>query len=213
MEAEAEEKRLESEAEKKCQEAEEAEAERKRLEADEAENQCTGANLSPMYEVVNNFLEGGQLTPVLDNDGNFDLALEEAQNTIMGPDEEQNNNVDVNEDEAQLPQKKQKRNKRQNQIVPCQSRATVCHICGCMPCEWEQYGLSVITIMMQAFDHEHRSPNGLLIDPNTNLPLENCSARRVAYKAFQYEKYGTITGNKSLPIPRCVLQQIKHLYP
>jgi hypothetical protein len=50
---------------------------------------------------------------------------------------------------------------------------------------------------MQAFDHEHQSPNGLLIDPSSNLPLDNSSARRVAYKAFQYEKYGTVTGSKS----------------
>ncbi len=53
-----------------------------------------------MYDVVNNFLEGGQLTPVLDNDGNFYLALEEAQNSLMALNEEQNNNVDVHENEA-----------------------------------------------------------------------------------------------------------------
>jgi hypothetical protein len=46
--------------------------------------QCLEANLSPMYDVVNNFLEGGQLTVVLGNDGNFDLALEEAQKNSNG---------------------------------------------------------------------------------------------------------------------------------
>jgi hypothetical protein len=32
---------------------------------------------------------------------------------------------------------------------------TVCSICGCTPCEWQQYGLNIISMMMQAFDHEN----------------------------------------------------------
>jgi hypothetical protein len=139
MEAEAEKKCLEAEAEEKCLEAEaeekhlqaeaeekrlESEAEKKRLEADEAENQRLEVNLSPMYDAVNNFLEWGQLTPVLDNDGYFDLAVEEAQNALIAPGEEQNNNVDVHED----PKKKRKRNKSQKQIVPHQSRTSMPHM-------------------------------------------------------------------------------------
>jgi hypothetical protein len=75
------------------------------------------------------------------------VEAEKKCNTLMAPDEEQNNNVDVHEG----PKKKSKRNKRLKQIVLHQSRTTVCHMCGCTPCEWEHYGLTVITIMMQAF--------------------------------------------------------------
>jgi hypothetical protein len=89
----------------------------------------------------------------------------------------------------------------------------VCTICGSTPCEWEQCGLSVINLMLQAFDPDHRSTDSFLLDPRTNLPIDNKSARRVAYKCFQYEKYGTITVGKALPIPRCVINQIRELYP
>jgi hypothetical protein len=91
--------------------------------------------------------------------------------------------------------------------------AVVCHTCGCTTCEWVQFGLTVINLMMHAFDHTNRSPDGLLLDPSIKHPLPNSSIRRVAYKCFQYEKYGSIAGGKCLPIPNFVTMQIKHLYP
>jgi len=90
---------------------------------------------------------------------------------------------------------------------------TVCSICGCTPCEWQQYGLNVISMMMQAFDHENRTPQGQLIDPATNLPVSNTIARKVAYKFFQYDKYGTVVVGKALQIPKCVIRKIRQLYP
>jgi len=89
----------------------------------------------------------------------------------------------------------------------------VCHVCGMTPCEWEQYGLTIITLMMHAFDHQNRSPNGLLLDPCTNQAVDNRTARRLAYKMYQYEKFGTINSSKSLPVSCCVVRQIKSLYP
>jgi len=89
----------------------------------------------------------------------------------------------------------------------------VCHVCGGTPCEWEQYGLTIITLMMHAFDHQNRSPNGLLLDPCTNQAVDNRTARRLAYKMYQYEKFGTINSSKSLPVSCCVVRQIKSLYP
>ena len=125
------------------------------------------------------------------------------------------------EEPTQLPKKKRKdkgvtvstRAKKKSRSTSSNLELAVCPICGCTPCEWVQFGLTVVNLMMQAFDHEKRSPDGLLIDPNTNVPLDNPSVRRVAYKCFQYEKYGTIAGTKSLSIPKCVVGQTKYLYP
>ena len=58
--------------------------------------------------------------------------------------------------------------------------AVVCHTCGCTPCEWVQFALTVINLMMHAFDHTNQSPDGLLLDPSTKCPLSNSSIRRVA---------------------------------
>jgi hypothetical protein len=67
--------------------------------------------------------------------------------------------------------------------------------------------------MMHAFDHQNRLPNGLLLDPSTNQAVDNRTARRLAYKMYQYEKFGTINSSKSLPVSCCVVRQIKSLYP
>jgi hypothetical protein len=76
-------------------------------------------------------------------------------------------------------------------------------------CEWVQFGLTVVNLMMQALDREKQSPDGVLIVLSTNVPLDNSSVRKVAYKCFQCEKYGTIAGLKSLPIPKYVVGQKK----
>jgi hypothetical protein len=107
-----------------------------------------------------------------------------------------------------------KRNRAKQNNKHCDGvEAVVCHSCGCTPCEWVQFGLTVINLTMHAFDHTNRSPDGLLLDPSTKCPLFNSSNRRVAYKCCQYEKSGSIAGGKFLPIPNCVMMQIKHLYP
>jgi hypothetical protein len=111
-----------------------------------------------------------------------------------------------------LPKGKRNRVKRNNKH--CDSvEAVVCNTCGCTPCEWVQFGSTVINLMMHAFDHTNRSPDDLLLDPSTKHPLPNSSIGRVDYKCFQHEKYGSIAGCKCLPIPNCIMMQIKHLYP
>jgi len=94
-----------------------------------------------------------------------------------------------------------------------QTEALVCSVCGCTPCEWNEYGLYVINLMTHAFDHTNLLINGRLIDPVLHSIVGGKVARRVAYKCFQYEKSGSISVGKSLPIPKCVLHQICILYP
>jgi hypothetical protein len=94
-----------------------------------------------------------------------------------------------------------------------QTDALVFSVCGCTPCEWNEYGLSVINLMAHAFDHTNLLINGRLIDLVSRSIVEGKVARRVAYKCFQYEKYGSISVGKLLPIPKCVLRQICILYP
>jgi len=94
-----------------------------------------------------------------------------------------------------------------------QTEALVCSVCGCTPCEWNEYGLSVINLMTHAFVHTNLLINGRLIDPVSCSIVEGNVARRVAYKCFQYEKSGSISVGKSLPIPKCVLGQNLHSVP
>jgi hypothetical protein len=77
-----------------------------------------------------------------------------------------------------------------------QTEALVCSVCGCTPCEWSQYGLSVINLMTHAFDHTNLLINGRLIDPVSHSRVEGNVARRVAHKCFQYEKYGSMSVGK-----------------
>ena len=91
--------------------------------------------------------------------------------------------------------------------------AQVCITCGGTPCQWQQHGLSVVNLMTHAFDHETLASEGKVRDPVSKEVIEGKIVRRVAYKCFQYEKYGSISVAKALPIPRCVIDQIRFLYP
>jgi hypothetical protein len=65
--------------------------------------------------------------------------------------------------------------------------------------------MDYLSSMMHAFDNTNLLINGRLIDPVSHSMVEGNVARRVAYKCFQYEKYGSISEGKLLPIPKCVL--------
>ncbi len=91
--------------------------------------------------------------------------------------------------------------------------AQVCSTCGGTPCQLQQHGLSVVNLMTHDFDHETLASEGKVRDPVSKEVIEGKIVRRVAYKCFQYEKYGSISVAKALPIPRCVIDQICFLYP
>jgi hypothetical protein len=91
--------------------------------------------------------------------------------------------------------------------------AQVCSTCGGTPCQLQQHGLSVVNLMTHAFDHDTLASEGKVRDPVSKEVIEGKIVRRVAYKCFQYEKYGSISVAKALPILRCVIDQICFLYP
>ena len=88
----------------------------------------------------------------------------------------------------------------------------VCTTCGGTPCQWEEFGQAVISLMMQAYDHDLLSEKGCLYDFKTKEPIDSETARGLAMKCFQYSKYGTISP-KAKPVPKCVKRVIKLFYP
>jgi hypothetical protein len=66
-------------------------------------------------------------------------------------------------DETEVPLPSQPVPERRGAQPVMDNELTVCSICGCTPCEWQQYGLNAITLVMQAFDHDNRSADGQLI--------------------------------------------------
>ena len=88
----------------------------------------------------------------------------------------------------------------------------VCSTCGGTPCQWEEFGQAVISLMMQAYDHDLLSEKGCLFDFETKQPINSETARGLALKCFQYSKYGTISP-KAKPVPKCVKRVITLFYP
>jgi len=67
-----------------------------------------------------------------------------------------------------------------------------CLTCCGTPCTWKQHGLSVVNLMTHAFDHDTLLLDGKVRDPASKVVIEGTAVRRVAYKCFQYERYGCI---------------------
>jgi hypothetical protein len=63
----------------------------------------------------------------------------------------------------------------------------VCSTCGCAPCEWQQYVLSVLNLMAHAFNHSNLLSDGRLICLFAKSVVKSDIVRRIAYKGFQYE--------------------------
>ena len=88
----------------------------------------------------------------------------------------------------------------------------VCIDCGGTPCEWDELGPD----LLERIDSMHRRETldgvVVVVDDNGNR-VENKAMRKAIYRMFTYSKYGHLGRGQRIPIPDCVLREIRNMYP
>ena len=85
----------------------------------------------------------------------------------------------------------------ENGIIP------TCEVCGSSPCEWTEIE-SDILVQGETFSFSCQDSDG---------NVENVKVRKCLYKYYTYWKYGRLGQAVRIPIPVCVLDQIRELWP
>ena len=90
---------------------------------------------------------------------------------------------------------------------------SVCAICGGTPCEWEEFGPELIrraSLMARRSGSEEGGED--LVD-SSGRPITYTKMRCFLYRTFTYMKFGHLGRGNRIPLPNCVLREIKKLYP
>ena len=75
----------------------------------------------------------------------------------------------------------------------------VCLRCGSTPCEWITYGKDIIEGGQEMYSEEEN--------------VENNKKRKAMYRLFTYIKYGHLGKGNRIPIPICVIEKIREMFP
>ena len=89
----------------------------------------------------------------------------------------------------------------------------VCLVCGGTPCEWCEFGMKAAEMMDVQFSKA--CVNGVMVYTRLmdNVEVGPNVIRKAIYKAFVYQKYGHLGKGNRIPIPDCVVNEIRKLYP
>ena len=88
----------------------------------------------------------------------------------------------------------------------------VCVHCGGTPCEWDELGPDLL--QREQSMHRRETIDGVIIvvDDNDNC-VYNRAMRKAIYRVFTYIKYGHLGRGQRIPIPECVLREIRNMFP
>lgn len=85
--------------------------------------------------------------------------------------------------------------------ITAHNEDVACRQCGGTPCYWIQHAPSVVSKTAVSYP-----ALGLCSD-------ENNEARKQAYKAFTYERYGILGKGKRIRLPHCVMEGVRRIWP
>lgn len=88
----------------------------------------------------------------------------------------------------------------------------VCEICGSTPCEWTEYGDSVLQQSRLLFHQESNDGETVLLNFHGEV-VPNSTARKALYRAFTHYKFGHLGKGNWIPLTDCVTQKIRELFP
>ena len=101
---------------------------------------------------------------------------------------------------------------RNTDITESFEEESVCHHCGNTPCEWDGFGKDLLQKTGMMHFRETRNGADVVVDESGHL-VPNSSMRRAMYRIFTYLKFGHLGRGVRIPIPECVLQKIRAIYP
>ena len=88
----------------------------------------------------------------------------------------------------------------------------VCTDCGGTPCDWYAYGFQIMQELSKLY--EPNSESDVTYIRIADWACVNASsARKAAYKMFIYMKYGHLGKGVRIPVPRCVVAEIRDKFP
>ena len=85
----------------------------------------------------------------------------------------------------------------------------ICAICGSMPCEWIEFGTS----MLQNVNMTYPTNGDRERIDDSNVVVDNERMRKTLYKMFTREKYGHLGKGNRIPLPNCVVVKIREAFP
>ena len=80
-----------------------------------------------------------------------------------------------------------------------EEREVVCLRCGSTPCEWITYGKDIIKGGQEMYSEEE--------------DVENNKKRKAMYRLYTYLKFGHLGKGNRIPIPICVTEKIRGMFP
>ena len=83
--------------------------------------------------------------------------------------------------------------------VDAQEDVPMCGTCGGTPCDWIQYGDSIVEAGDQALELHKKGGSNLV--------------RKKMYSTYTYIKYGHLGRGERIRIPSCVLDKIREHWP
>ena len=96
----------------------------------------------------------------------------------------------------------------------------VCEHCGASPCEWQQYGEDALEVISFKFipveEPQYLGNDGHVLyytRATDGATVDLKAVRNAVYRMFTYMKYGHLGKGNRIPIPPCVIQQIRDEYP
>ena len=88
----------------------------------------------------------------------------------------------------------------------------VCIYCANTPCEWHVYGQELLRNTALMHYRETRNGKEVVVDESGN-EVSNASMRKAMYRMFTYLKFGHLGKGNRIPIPQCVADKIREIYP
>ena len=88
----------------------------------------------------------------------------------------------------------------------------VCIYCANTPCEWHVYGQELLRNTSLMHYRETRNGKEVVVDDAGN-EVSNASMRKAMYRMFTYLKFGHLGKGVRIPVPQCVADKIRAIYP
>ena len=101
------------------------------------------------------------------------------------------------------------KNEDANEDANTHEEEIVCAMCGSMPCEWIEFGTSLLENVNMTHPTDG---DGERID-DRNVVVDNARVRKTSYKMFIREKYGHLGKGNRIPVPNCVVIKIREAFP
>jgi hypothetical protein len=90
---------------------------------------------------------------------------------------------------------------------------SVCVICGGTPCEWDEFGPELLRRQSLLARRSGSDEGGEDLVDRNGRPITYTKMRAFLYRTFTYMKFGHLGRGNRIPIPNCVVREIKKLYP